>query len=497
MTRDPFHNSIDLIKKRLGLKQDLLAPHAWEEMLRERMAKCQLQSHQAYYTLLLQSPQEMQEIVEKITISETWFFRDGSIFDYLRLLIKQGSFHTFPIKFLCLACSSGEEPYSIAMALFDAGLTKDAFSIDAVDISQLAIQKANSGTFRENSFRGKELSYRQRWFTKTAAGYVIHQKIKEKVSFYRGNFLEDTLPYLPLTYHVIFCRNLLIYLNPAAQQSTLNLIKHYLLPEGILTVGPAETQIAFQYGYFPVKAPNAYAFQMTQAVRDHAWTDKGKRTSALKSPQKNRVPLISASSLQNDDAKEQSLRGASDSHSGLFERIPSKKDIMEWTEALMNEPVSEEAKSSLSVLVFRLGNDFFALRTVCVKEVARLRKVHCIPHRSGARLLGMINLNGELQLCISLHRFLEIEPSLVPLKDKNRNHQERVIAIAKEGDLWVFSVDGIEGIYNLDLTTVENVPVNIAKSTVNFIRGIVKMGAKSVGVIDDELLFASLKRSLS
>ena len=72
-----------------------------------------------------------------------------------------------------------------------------------------------------------------------------------------------------------------------------------------------------------------------------------------------------------------------------------------------------------------------------------------------------------------------------------------MVAIAKEGELWVFPVDGIEGIYNADLSLIENVPVNIKKSTVNYIKGILKMEGKAVGLLDDDLLFPSLKRSLS
>jgi len=190
------------------------------------------------------------------------------------------------------------------------------------------------------------------------------------------------------------------------------------------------------------------------------------------------------------------MNSSKDRTAHLFERIPSQEYVKEWTETLMQESSSEEVKSTLSVLVFNLGVELLAIRTIYIKEVARRRNVHRIPHRSGEILQGLVNLNGELQLCIALHRLLGIETSLAPVVKKDPRHQERMIAIAKEGDLWVFHVDGIEGIFNWNVAEIENVPVTVTKSTANYIRGIMKMGGKIVGLIDDELLFPSLKRSL-
>lgn len=191
------------------------------------------------------------------------------------------------------------------------------------------------------------------------------------------------------------------------------------------------------------------------------------------------------------------MNSSDDSTSRLFDRIPSDEYVREWTEALMKEPSPEEPKKTLSLLVFRLGEELFALKTDYVKEVAKIRAVHHIPNRSGDILLGLVNLNGELQLCVALHRFLGIAAAPAPLKDKDPHHQERMVAIAKEAELWVFPVDGIEGIFNADLSLIENVPVNIKKSAVNYIKGILKMEGKTVGLLDDELLFPSLKRSLA
>lgn len=181
----------------------------------------------------------------------------------------------------------------------------------------------------------------------------------------------------------------------------------------------------------------------------------------------------------------------------LFERIPSEAYRQEWTEEWIQAPTHEEIESLHSVLVFRLGKEFLAIRTSYIKEVAKRRKVHKIPHRSGEFLLGIVNLNGELQLYAALHHLLEIEalPEMATLKRSPL--QERMIAIGKEGEVWVFPVDGVEGIFNWNFRDLENVPVTVKKSRVNYLQGIMKMENKSVALLDEELLFASLKRSLT
>lgn len=144
-----------------------------------------------------------------------------------------------------------------------------------------------------------------------------------------------------------------------------------------------------------------------------------------------------------------------------------------------------------------MGEELIAIQTIYVKEVARRRKAHRIPHRSQAILRGLVNLNGELQLCVALHQLLEIEACREPPSKRDFHHHERMIAIEKEGELWVFPVDGIEGIFIWDLDEIENVPDNILKSSSNYLKGIVKMKSKAVGFLDERLLFPALKRSLS
>jgi chemotaxis-related protein WspD len=166
-----------------------------------------------------------------------------------------------------------------------------------------------------------------------------------------------------------------------------------------------------------------------------------------------------------------------DAASRLFQKVPDKAYIEEWTQSLSQLEFSEQVLNALSVLVFR-------------------RSVHVVPHRSGKILQGVVNLNGELELYVALHELLQIETSIAFQTSRLPYQRDRMMAIVKDGELWTFPVDEVDGIYKWNLLEIENVPVNVSKSAVNYIKGIMKMENRSIGLLDEELLFASLKRSL-
>jgi chemotaxis-related protein WspD len=204
--------------------------------------------------------------------------------------------------------------------------------------------------------------------------------------------------------------------------------------------------------------------------------------------------MKSERSKNKNDVSVSRIHQISSSH--LFERAAPSEYIEEWTNALMQPPSSEKGEETLSYMVFRLGVEWLALPTVFFKEVTTRRSVHRIPHLGGKILQGIVNLNGELKLYVALDRLLEIKSIPSSPSSNVQYQQDRIMAIAKEGDLWVFPVDEIYGIYRWNLAHLENVPANISKSTADFLKGIMKLENKSVGLLDEELLFSSLKRSI-
>lgn len=111
-----------------------------------------------YFAYLKQTPSELQELIDAIVVSETWFFRDPASFAAVVTRLRERPEWVHPtssVRILSLPCSTGEEPYSIAMALLNAGLQAERFRIDAIDISARALSAAKLGLYRRHSFRGR------------------------------------------------------------------------------------------------------------------------------------------------------------------------------------------------------------------------------------------------------------------------------------------------------------------------------------------------------
>ena len=156
-------------------------------------------------------------------------------------------------------CSTGEEPYSIAMALIDAGLPPHRFKIDAIDISARALGEARRAIYGRNSFRGGELSFRDRFFRASSGGYELIEPVRERVEFQHGNMVADELLPGIGSYDIIFCRNVLIYFDGTTQERVIRTLDRLLAPDGVLFVGPAEAFITRTSGFSSAEFPSAFA----------------------------------------------------------------------------------------------------------------------------------------------------------------------------------------------------------------------------------------------
>ncbi len=252
------------LKRFVGLDPAVIGGDAIRHAVRERMTALGVRDMRVYAVLLRRSEGEMQQLIERIVVPETWFYRDEEPFRFLaRFAISEwprdGGGEV--LRILSIPCSTGEEPYSIAMTLLSSGLTPAQFHIDAVDISNRALEAAKRGVYGKNSFRGGDLGFRNRYFERKGGAWQLCRKVADTVHFTQGNLLEVLTSHALLPYHIVFCRNLLIYFSPEAKAQALAGLDNLLARTGLLFVGHAEATQVASARLVEVDHPRTFAFR--------------------------------------------------------------------------------------------------------------------------------------------------------------------------------------------------------------------------------------------
>jgi len=257
------------LKDRIGLDVASVGEAIIERAVRQRCTASHSADNDTYWQLLAGSADEQQALIEAVIVPETWFFRYPESFATLgklalaRLAELGGA---RPLRILSLPCSTGEEPYSIAMALFDAGVAPGQFKVDAVDISPLSIQRARRGVYGKNSFRGDQLSFRERYFQPVEEGYRLDERVADRVDFQPGNLLDPHMPLAQSAYDFVFCRNLLIYFDVPTQRLGFEALKRMTREEGVLFIGPAEGSLLGRMGMSSIGIAQSFAFRRRSEV---------------------------------------------------------------------------------------------------------------------------------------------------------------------------------------------------------------------------------------
>ncbi|TKC85885.1 tetratricopeptide repeat protein [Trinickia terrae] len=249
-----------------GLARAVLERTRATQGLGEPAAEISENALEAYYQQLIASPEERQALIETLVVPETWFFRDREAFAALARLAHERLVRepARALRVLSAPCSTGEEPYSIAMALLDAGIAAERFSVDAVDISERALNHARLAMYGRNSFRGHALEFRARHFSATEDGWRLHERVREAVRFARVNLFEAPPSNGGVKYDFIFCRNMLIYFGRDAQDQAIRRLDAQLADGGAIFVGPAETGLMMRHPLSPARIPLAFAFRRAQ-----------------------------------------------------------------------------------------------------------------------------------------------------------------------------------------------------------------------------------------
>jgi chemotaxis protein methyltransferase WspC len=253
-----------LLKEQMGLDAESIGVACVERAVRQRLAATGLKDVEVYWAGLSASEQELQELIEAIVIPETWFFRDPQAFTALVQVVREewlAKHVQGTLRILSLPCSTGEEPFSTAMALLDGGLPRSRFHIDAIDISTRAIAWAEQGVYGKNSFRAKDLGFRDRYFEPVKGGYRLSEAVRRQVHFRHGNLLSAGWLQGAHGYDAIFCRNVLIYFDGVTQRRAIDVLARLLTAAGLLFVGPSETALLLDHGFVSAGIPLAFAFR--------------------------------------------------------------------------------------------------------------------------------------------------------------------------------------------------------------------------------------------
>ncbi len=261
-----------LLEKEIGVSAEAIGSGVIAKAVHLRVAACGLADIKAYLKLVKTSQEEQDHLIEAVVVPETWFFRNKNSFAFLANYVTGEwlpKHRGDRLRVLSVPCSMGEEPYSIAMALMDAGIGDDRFHIEGVDISDAALGKAKSGVYTEGSFRGDDLSFRKRYFEPRGDVYQLNADVRKKARFIRGNVLDRRLFMGQDPYDIIFCRNLLIYLSSEAKRRAFETLDRLLATTGILFLGHAERQAAIEWGFAGIPEFGVFACRKERRKREN------------------------------------------------------------------------------------------------------------------------------------------------------------------------------------------------------------------------------------
>ncbi|SOB77550.1 MCP methyltransferase, CheR-type [Marinobacter sp. LV10R510-11A] len=238
-----------LLEHRTGMTLPAERRSFLETNLAIRMREIGCSSYQAYYETIVSGPDAIREwstLVDRLTVQETRFFRDPDAFrlvaDYV-LTRPREQFRKRPIEAWSVGCSTGEEPYTLAMVLNECMsqlALKPLYGVTGSDISKPVIEKARIGQFSARKLLGMEDHMKTRYFRPAERNTVeIVDSIRERVCFTRLNVLDlDKAPMHGM--NIIFCQNLLIYFRRWRRRDIVRRLAERLAPGGLLVLGQGE-----------------------------------------------------------------------------------------------------------------------------------------------------------------------------------------------------------------------------------------------------------------
>lgn len=278
----------------------------------EMMKKCGINDSNALLTQIRQRVDVFNDFLELVTTGETYFFRDIKQFEALESyvlpqLIKKKSIvfenqkdkqikYRPKIRVLSCGCSTGEEPYSIAMVISE-NVNFDIFDVElfAFDINKAVIQKAQKGVYGNYSFRGAKPTYLNRYIEKKDNFYYVSESIKNRVKFHVTNIfnLEES-PDIYGMFDIIFCKNINIYFDLRDTKRVINLLTNHLSNNGYLFIGSCESLLNISEKLEVGKYKEAYLYRFKEINKEINFFAENKKTDFTVSflPQSLQMPVM-------------------------------------------------------------------------------------------------------------------------------------------------------------------------------------------------------------
>jgi chemotaxis protein methyltransferase CheR len=256
----------DSIRGRFGIYYDDTKLFLLQSRLQTRLLKNQCETFAAYQRFLSSAPQreeEWDELASVLSNNETYFFRERAQLD---VLVTQGIDEAMQsggrLRIWSSACSTGEEPYTIAMMLLDSKrIPVSNVTIRASDLSPRALERARTGFYRELSFRATPPEMVAKYFAPFEGGFFVNDDVKRMVDCFRLNLVDEGAVAGIGAHDAVFCRNVLIYFDKPTQKRVVESFAKALRPGGILFLGHAESIMRLTDLYEPVVTPKAIYYR--------------------------------------------------------------------------------------------------------------------------------------------------------------------------------------------------------------------------------------------
>lgn len=257
MSRDRL---LALLGERIGVDPASLGDRVMDDALAEAQRQLGAATLDELAARVALDRVALTQLIEQVIVGETWFFRVPQQFDDLVRFARTIARRRRPLRILSLPCASGEEAWSVAISLREAGLGADDFEVLGVDVSPQLIARATAGEYRGSAMRIP--AARDPWLLPVAGGVSVAPELRRNVSFRVGNALEPTILADEPPFDVAFCRNLLIYLTRDAREQVLSTLRRVLTQPALVLAGQAEVLTAITTGFTPMPqaSPLSYLF---------------------------------------------------------------------------------------------------------------------------------------------------------------------------------------------------------------------------------------------